>query len=56
MLVHGITMESAANLVVNAAAAHTLERGGDRSQQPVLTRFEVRVEQKVDGARMGKLG
>src|SRR5207247_6530435 len=55
VLVHGVTMESAANLVVNASAAHTLERGGDRSQQPVLTRLQVRVEQEVDRARVGNL-
>src|SRR5439155_3244837 len=55
-LVHRITVEPAADLVVDAAAAHAFERRRHRVQQPALTSFKVGVQQQVDGARVRKLG
>ncbi len=55
-LVHRVAVEAAADLVVNTAPSHALERRRDDRQQPLLAGFEVRVEQQVERAGVRELG
>ena len=53
--VHGVAMESPADLVINTAPAHGLESFAHDQEQVVLAGIDIRIQQKIDGARMRKL-